>query len=462
MSLDYLSLYGNSFQTKIIASLIGDKTFLAQSMDILSPDYFESDANKYIVGIIMDYHKQYSTPPTFDVFKSKIHSVTDEIMKLTIVSQLKDAYNFLEQAGEPGTITDLPYVKNEFLGFCKHKKLKESIILSVDLLKSANYDEIQLIMNNALKAGMDRDIGLQWTMMDVDERYSKDARNNVIPTEWPVINEICQGGIGGGDLGVLVGNAGGGKSWALVSLGLHAASIGKTVVHFTLELNAEYTGRRYDSRMTGIAAQNLKYHTDEIKRKKEALSYGQLIIKYFPPKMASVTTLRAQIDRMISLGIHPHMIIVDYADLLVSENVNHQKAGSYFEMGSIYESLRGMSGEYQIPVWTASQANKTSEGEEVITGEKVAESYKKVMTADLIISVSRRIEDKLANTARWFVIKNRYGADGLTFPSKMDASIGKIDIHSASSVAGSETRKEMKNSHELLRKELANRFQDFE
>ena len=367
--LDYLSLYGNSFQTKIIAALMSDSSFLAQSMDILSSDYFESDTNKFIIDNIIDYHHLYNTPPTFDVFKTKITSVTDEILKSTVESQLKDAFHVIENASEAGVVSDLPFVKNEFLNFCKNKKLKEAIISTVELLKSGKYDEIKSIINDAMKAGMDKNIGLQWSLMDVDERYSKVLRKNLVPTEWPVLNDIIQGGLGAGDLGVLVGSSGGGKSWALVSIGLHALSLGKTVVHFTMELKEDYVGRRYDSRMTGIASQNLDYHIDEVKRKKESYP-GQLIIKDYPTKTASVSTLKAYLDKIISMGIPPNIVLIDYADLLKSEHIHQQKAGSYFEMGSIYEDLRGMAGVYDIPVWTPSQAHRCIFTDEFVTEQK--------------------------------------------------------------------------------------------
>ena len=38
----------------------------------------------------------------------------------------------------------------------------------------------------------------------------------------------------------------------------------------------------------------------------------------------------------------------------------------------------------QIPIWTASQANRSALDEDVIDASKVAESYAKVMTADFV------------------------------------------------------------------------------
>jgi hypothetical protein len=46
---------------------------------------------------------------------------------------------------------------------------------------------------------------------------------------------------------------------------------------------------------------------------------------------------------------------------------------------------------------------------------KISESYGKVMVADFVLSLSRKVQDKLAGTGRWHVIKNRFGPDGITF-----------------------------------------------
>ena len=98
--------------------------------------------------------------------------------------------------------------------------------------------------------------------------------------------------------------------------------------------------------------------------------------------------------------------------------------------------------------------------EDVIGAEKIAESYSKIMTADFVLSLSRKIEDKIAGTGRWHVIKNRFGPDGLTFPSKMNTSNGQIDIYEEGSVQGRSAQGEMNQGSEALRKRLANKFSE--
>ena len=97
-------------------------------------------------------------------------------------------------------------------------------------------------------------------------------------------------------------------------------------------------------------------------------------------------------------------------------------------MESIYEQLRALAQKYECPLWTASQTNRTGLNEEVITMESISEAFNKCFVSDFIFSVSRTKEDKLANTGRIFIAKNRNGPDGLVFPIFMDTSNVSIKV----------------------------------
>jgi len=96
--------------------------------------------------------------------------------------------------------------------------------------------------------------------------------------------------------------------------------------------------------------------------------------------------------------------------------------------------------------------------DDIIEADKIAESYSKVMVADFVVSLSRKIADKISGTGRWHVIKNRFGPDGLTFPSKMNMSTAKIDIYDENTILGKEAKGLMQNDSEVVRQALANKF----
>jgi len=290
-----------------------------------------------------------------------------------------------------------------------------------------------------------------------EERMTNQARD-IVPTKWDSINDLMEGGLGKGELGVIVAPAGIGKSWTLQSLGAHSVQQGLTVVHYTLELNAQYVGLRYDCIVSGQPTGNLQYYKEEVLSAIEKLK-GNLIIKYYPTRTASVNTITAHLQQCELQRIKPDLVIVDYADIMKSTQQFTEKR---HQIGHVYEELRGLAGEFEIPIWTASQANRSSLEEDVIGADKVSEDYSKVMTADFVMSMSRKVEDKIANTGRFHVIKNRFGPDGLTFPANINTNTGNIQIFESSSMGGKKAQGKMDNASEFYRKTLSNRKKDFD
>jgi replicative DNA helicase len=438
-----LSQFGHVFQSKIISSLLSNKKFIQTISDILEPDYFDSDANKWLCKIIRDYFFEYKTTPTLEVMKVKIDEMENEILQVSVVDNLKESWRNIES-------TDLQFVQEQTLEFCRNQVMKQAIMDSVDLIEVGQYDQIKKIVDEAMKAGSDRDLGHDY-IEGIEERLTKSTRDTV-KTGWDPIDEVMDGGLGAGELGVVVAPAGIGKTWCLQNIGAYSVKQGLNVVHYTLELNQNYVGLRYDTVFSGITTSDIKFYQDDVKKKIDALK-GTLLIKYFPTKSASVQTLTSHLSQIEIQGNKPDLVIVDYADIL--KGVGSEKR---HVLENIYEDLRGLAGEIECPIWTASQANRSSLEEEIIDASKVAEAYSKVMIADFVVSVSRKVEDKIANTSRFHVIKNRFGIDGITFPSSMNTNIGKILIYESSTQSGQEVQGKMDNSQEYLRKQLANKY----
>ena len=445
-AVDTLVKYGQSYQSKVVASLITDVKFLEQVNEITKPTFFESRANQWIINSLLDYFNEYRAVPTMEVFKIKVGSIDDKGLKQTVVDQLKNVY--LQVGSE-----DLPYVKKEYLTFCKNQKVKDALLKSVDLLKAGNYDKIIDTMMAASKVGVESDLGLDY--IENFESIMEDVKRDSCPTGWDVVDELMDGGLGPGELGVVMAPSGIGKSWFLSKIACSALEKGIDVLHYTLELSESYVGQRYTTILTGIQTSEHKDRKDEIIRKIKKIP-GRVRIKYYPPQFASAKTIAAHIEKVRQVGFNPKLIIIDYADLLKSGNSNRD--GLYAELGGIYEELRGLSGEAQIPIWTATQTNRAAIEHEVIGADSVGDSYKKVQTADFIMSVSRKTKDKLSNTGRIHIVKNRFGPDGMTFPAKIDTFHGIMDVFAATSADGVIATKDSKNGENLEKKLLHKKY----
>jgi len=445
-NIDTLSKYGQSFQTKVLSSLIADVRMLDTLSEIIHPKFFESEANKWIAEEITSYYDEFKKSPTIDVFKVEVSKLDDKGFQKNVVEQLKSVFT---QVGD----SDLEYVKKEFSSFCINQNLKNAIVQSVDLLKAGNYDRIKDLVDKAMKVGVDSDLGHDY-LLDFEER-TEEVNRNTVPTGWDCINELMDGGLGPGELGVAVAPSGVGKTWVLCALGAAAVKAGLNVVHYSLELSEHYVGQRYDTVFTQIPSADVKEKKEFVKEKINRLR-GKLLIKYFPPKGVSAKKIEAHIEKMTAAGNKPDLIIIDYADLLLSHS--NKSDSTYGEQGGVYIELRGISGELGIPIWTASQTNRSAIDSEVIEADKVADSYAKVMNADFIMSISRKSKDKLNNTARFHIMKNRFGPDGITFPSKMDTNTGFIEVYDGNSSDGIITQKESANGEQMEKKLLHKKY----
>ena len=324
MKVNKLSDFGYSFQIKLIALLLKDRLFLQQISDLLDSSYFDSEANIVILDMIKDYFKEYNSVPTIEAMKIKIIEIDNDLLKRTVAENIKSAFQQMEAE-------DLEFVKEKAIEFCKNQEIKKAIVESVELLNRGDYDAIKSKIDAALRAGIEKDIGHEYNV-HIDDRYLESVRSTV-KTGWDSIDDLMDGGLGSGELGVMVAPAGIGKSWALANVGSTAVKAGLNVIHYTLELNAAYVGLRYDAVLTGIPAQELKYSIDEVKRKVGNLN-GDLIVKYYPTKAATVNTIASHIQRCTALGKKPDLVIVDYADLLkgYGKEIRH-------ELGNIYDKI---------------------------------------------------------------------------------------------------------------------------
>ena len=418
MTLQTLNQYGAEFQIKAISSLLTHKEFLTNIHDIISEEYFEKGAHKWVIKEIVKYYDKYHTTPSLEVLKVELQKIDNDVLKISIKEELKQAYVSSDD--------DLKYVQEEFTNFCRNQQLKKALMSSVDLLKAGDFDGIRVLVDGALKAGQDKNVGHEYNK-DIEERYRENSRT-VIPTPWERINDLLQGGLGNGDFGLIFGNPGGGKSWSLVALGGYAVRLGYNVLHYTLELGEDYVGKRYDAFFTQIPVNK----TDQLRPKAEEIVPklpGQLIIKEYPTGRATVSTIESHIAKVANMGVKPDLVLIDYVDLLSSRKRTRERKE---EIDDIYGSTKGLARELNIPIWSVSQVNRAGAKDEIIEGDKAAGSYDKLMITDFSMSLSRKKEDKVKGTGRFHIMKNRYGMDGLTFAVKADTATGHFEVHNYS------------------------------
>jgi replicative DNA helicase len=414
-TLQKLSTYGPVFQVKVLGALLTQRQFLINVIDSVDSEYFESSAHKWIVEYIQKYFSEYHTTPTVETLSIEVKKLENEVLRISIAEALREAYKMSDNS-------DLEWVEAEFSTFCRNQQVKKAILNSVSLLEMNDFESILQLISKAVNAGEDKTVGLDYNI-DIEARYREDDRR-CIPFPWPVFNEITQGGYGKGDLVLVFGNPGGGKSWAITAMGAYAAALGYNVVHYSLELGEGYVGKRYDAIFSGIEVDKLHLHRKEVDEVVGKVK-GKVIIKEYPPKRASFDTIEAHLQQLEHQNeFKPDLIIIDYLDYMRTRSRKERKE----EIDDVYVAAKAFAKEKGIPVVSPSQANRGAAKSDIIEGDNAAGSYEKIMIGDIILSLARKRKDKIEGTGNWHIMKNRYGADGMTFRSRINTSNGYIDI----------------------------------
>jgi len=446
-SIALFKSYGKKFQEQIFQSLLVDQTWSTQMIEVMKPAYFDLKYLAFLTDKYFKHYNKYKCFPTMQllitIVKEDLQQAPDAILK----DQIVDYLNRMRANPDPG---DLGYVKEKSLDFCKRQAFREALEKAVEMVATDKFESVVDLMKTAVAVGMPNTIGHDF-FEDAEARFVRINRNPC-PTGIDVLDakDILRGGLGRGELGVVVAPTGVGKSHWLTAMGANALRLGKNVVHYTFELTETAVGLRYDSNLCGIASNDVPDMKEDVLKTYEQMDLGRLIIKEYPTGTATVQMIRNHIEKLSLKGFVPNVIIIDYADIMRSsrtfDSLRH-------ELKLVYEELRNLSMELNIPIWTASQANRDASNSDVVGLENMSEAYGKAMVADVVISLSRKPTEKADGTGRLFVAKNRAGKDGILFPIHIDTSQSRIKILDENSLSLSETITNDKNNEKKLLKQ---------
>jgi replicative DNA helicase len=389
----------------------------------MTPQYFDLKYLQYLCNSYFNYYKKYKDFPTLNLLITIIRDDLREGKDTILRDQIVD---FLQRIRVNPDMGDIAYVKEKSLDFCRKQAMKEALEKAVEMIATDNLDSVVGVMKQALSAGTPMSIGHDF-FADVEARFVK-TRRSTCPTGIKHLDaqDVLNGGLGKGELGVVVAPTGVGKSHYLVSVGAHALKMGKNVLHYTFELSEAAVGLRYDSNLCSMPSNEVvDRKTEVLDFYKDSQDLGRLIIKEYPTGTASVQTLRNHIEKLLLKSFTPNVILIDYADIMRSsrafDSLRH-------ELKLVYEELRNLAMDLNVPIWTASQANRDASNADVVGLENMSEAYGKAMVADVVVSVSRKPNEKATGAGRLFVAKNRAGRDGMLFPIRIDTSMSKFTV----------------------------------
>ena len=434
--------FSEGFQSKILALMARDKNIFITYRSVFKPQYFRKDLHIDLARIIINFYEaelarmsKFGTevmPPTKDVLLEEIRKLCESS---SVKKKIKEQYDKEVDSLCSLDLSDSGYVLDNIVQFGKKAALEHAILKSVDVIeKDGDFEDVRTQIDNALQVGEDiSDLGVDYfaTIEERMEMYSKGSDGTPrVPTGLEGLDRVIGGGLGHGELGVVIAPPNRGKSITLTNIGVGALLYGRNVVHYSLEMRENQVNKRYDCRITrkdiNYIRQNLPKVTTALMNVSKSFQ-GRLIVKKYPTSGCSVNTIRSHLTRLyIEKKIAPGLIIIDYGDLLAPLRNYKDKR---FELESIYGGMRDLGEEFDCPVWTASQANRGSLSKKIITMGDLAEAFNKANIADIMVALCQTDEEKDNDQMRLFIAKHREGESSIILPSDINYPSYELKVH---------------------------------
>jgi archaellum biogenesis ATPase FlaH len=332
--------------------------------------------------------------------------------------EFEEAKEFLcDVAPDPDVRIDWLVDKTE--EFCKQRAIELAIQNAADILRNEktskmHRDGIPQMLQDALAVSFNTDLGHDY-LEDWECRFDHYHDHTLrIPFHIEFLNKITGGGVPPKTLSVILAGTGVGKSMLMSDMAAHHLMMGKNVLYISLELSREMIGERIDANLmdTDLDVLNTidkELFTRKINKMKEK-TQGKLIIAEFSPTSAGAAHFRYLLNELrIKKGFVPDVIYVDYINLCVSTRKHIPgNANSYTIIKMVAEELRGLAVDYNVPLITATQTNRSGFTSTDLGLEDTAESFGLPATADFMISISQDEEMKILKQVRFKQLKNRF------------------------------------------------------
>lgn len=415
-----LGYLGEDFQKRLVRIFFIDNHFFKDLVTIIDQNMFTNSFLRTVVGIMKDHYEQYEVVPSFETVETAINN--------TIRNSL-DKEQYLAWLDELKTleIDSIDYIKDLSSKFFKQQnivKVANSILKIAEQGDVNQYDKCAELLQDALAIGEKDDLGN--TVFDELGATLSDDYRITIPTGIKKLDEALEGGIGKGELGLIIGSSGFGKTTLTTSLSAHAATFksrdnnyqGFKVLQIVFEDRIKQIQRKHIGKITGIEAKDLSKpeNIEKVREILDAYEDREMLMKNlkivrFPSGEVTASAIKRYIKKLINMGFKPDLLIVDYFECLEHEKLQNT-SNDYEREGKTMRKFEAMAGELDMAIWIPSQGSRDSINMDVVTMDKVSGSIKKAQIAHIIISIARTIDDIANSKAVLSLLKNRAGKSG--------------------------------------------------
>lgn len=410
-----LGYLGETFQYRLTHEFMENHTFFEDLSSIIDQNMFTDPNLKTLVGVMKNYYEREGHVPSYDMLEVELRDISHSDKEIeTYLAILEKVRNSASDGVE------------------RTRELAEKFFKQQNIIRTANeilkiagngdtnqYEACVDLLNDAMTKGTHNDFG-EGLFDHINETLSDDYRVP-IPTGIGKIDEVLEGGLGKGELGVIIGPTSFGKTSLTTAMASHAACNGYKVLQIVFEDRIKQIQRKHLGRITSIEAKDLsKPDVIDIVRQtidafpqKEELEKNLRIVK-FPSGEKTARQLERFIKKLINSGFKPDLTIIDYFECLEHEP-DKSSSNEFSQEGKTMRRFEAMAGELDMAIWIPSQGTKDSINLELVTMDKIGGSVKKAQIAHVIMSIARTVDDIANNKATIAILKNRAGKSGKVF-----------------------------------------------
>lgn len=393
----------------ILHNLMQSEEYCQKTIPFIQPDYFSEKSERIVFDEIRKYYGKYNSPPKSTAVRIEVEARND----LTEVLY-KEVVDFLSVQIPP--IPKVQFLVDKTEKWCQERAIVNAVYKAVNVIggedKKTPMSALPDLLQKAIATTFDNSIGHDY-ITDAEERWEfYNRKEEKIPTGIQHVDYILRGGIPKKTLGVLLAGTGVGKSLTMCSISSNLIDSGYNVLYITLEMAEEKIAQRIDQNLLNLTTEELdSIGKETFIRRFESLKVkakGKLVVKEYPTKSAHSGHFRALLKELQQKkDFSPDLICVDYLNICSSQNAP-KGSNSYTEIKSIAEELRGLAMEFDVPVLTATQTNRTGFDDTDVGMTSVSESFGVPMTADYFFAITTTDKLKEEGLIKMTQLKNRY------------------------------------------------------
>lgn len=426
-----------TMEKTILASLVQDEEFTRKVLPFLKEEYFSDRVERKIFGEIQEFVGKYNSLPTRDALSICISEIGD-----FTESDFRDAKDVISSVYEKRTDKpDKEWLVESTEKFCKDKSIYLAILESIQIIdgkSKQSKNHLPKLLQDALSVSFDVSVGHDY-LQDSEDRYDfYHRREKRISFDLDYFNQITNGGTPTKTLNVILAGTGVGKSLFMCHHASNCLTQGKNVLYITCEMAEERIAERIDANLMDITMDELsELPKESYNRKMEKVSgrvTGSLIIKEYPTATANVNHFRGLLEELkIKKNFSPDIIFVDYLNICAAARFKDaSNVNSYMYVKAIAEELRGLAMETEIPVFTATQTNRTGFTSSDVGLEDTSESFGLPQTADFMFALIATEDLDAHNQILVKQLKNRYNDPATNRRFVVGINRAKMKLYDAS------------------------------